>query len=358
MSVRVMFALYGESSMKKIAFAIALSSLMLMTGTAYAAGECDTDTDCESYETCELVGEASCACPPGDAGCDCPDTGTQEFKECVPEPPPSCDTDADCSEDLLCVTRTYEECSGGGPVGTCTSSPDGGTICEDVGTADVSESCETITEGYCVPPYLAPCQADADCGDGFTCEEYEVCECTGGGSTGSGGDDDRTDAGEPPEDTGDSCTCEPAGKSCELVETECTSDADCTGDLTCQEYEDGDVVTEPCVDEGDASSCESADTGSSTTTKYCLPPDWERWAGAANDLGGGGSVDEDDRENYGDAGTTGGDIADAGEQGAPSQDDSGSNTEGGCSSSGQHAPVGGLALALLGLLGVAIRRRG
>lgn len=346
--------------MKKTLFAIAFTAAMLLAPSAFAAGECDTDTDCESYETCEVIGEATCACAPGDAGCDCPDSGTEEYRECVAEPPESCDSDADCSSDLECYTQTYEQCSGGGSVGTCEVSPDGGTTCEDAGTTDVSESCETITEGYCVPSYVAPCETDTDCGTGFTCEEYEVCECSGGDSGGvdagtsddSGTtDSDTTDTGD--QDSGSSCTCETAGKSCELIETECTSDDDCSGDLTCQSYDDGDTSTEPCVDDGDTSSCTSTDAGSSTSTMYCLPPDWERWEAVAGDLDQGGA-DGSAEETGGDAGLDAG--ADTGSS-APNADDQGSNSEGGCSSTGQQAPIGSLALMLLGLLGLAARRR-
>lgn len=338
--------------MKKIVFAASLTALFLFAPSAFAAGECDTDADCESYESCELLGQAGCACPPGDAGCDCPDSGTDDYYECVAEPPDSCDSNADCSDGLECVTRTYEQCTGSGGGSTCSVSPDGGTDCEDAGTVDTSESCETFTEGYCVPPYLAPCEQDADCGTGFTCEEYEICECSGGGSTGSGGDDPG-DAGTSAEDTGgESCVCETAGKSCELVETECTSDADCAGDLTCQTYDD-QTTTEPCVDDGDASSCETADAGTDAT-KYCLPPDWERWEDTARDIHGE-SGDSSDEDGGGESSTNSdaGGLADTSQ--GPGADDS-SGSSGGCSSTGEHAPVGALVMVALGLLGLAHRR--
>jgi MYXO-CTERM domain-containing protein len=343
--------------MRTIVFTIFFASSLLLAPSASAAGDCDTDTDCESYETCEVVGEATCACPPGDAGCECPDTGTEEFKECVPEPPDPCESDAECSGDLVCVTQTYEECTGGGSAGACEVTSDGGMNCLDVGTTDVSESCETITEGYCLPSYLAPCQTDTDCGTGFTCQTYEVCECSGGGSTGSGGTGgDGADAGRTTDDAGSSCTCEPAGKACELVETECTSDADCSGDLTCQTYADSDVGSEPCVDDGDTTSCGSVDAGSAGSTEYCLPPDWERWSDVAGDVGVGGPTSDEDRESGGDAGANVGlDAGDGNQSGANA--DSESNTDGGCSSAGEGAPISGLAMVLVGMLGLTLRRR-
>jgi MYXO-CTERM domain-containing protein len=338
-----------DRDMNKVLTALIVFASVFVASSAFAAGDCDTDADCESYETCEVVGESSCACAPGDAGCDCPDGG-EVYRDCVPEPPESCESDADCSDDLECVTQTYEQCSGGGSTGACQITPDGGTECEDAGTPDVTESCETITEGYCVPSYIGPCEADADCGEGFACEPYEVCECPPGSPVGPGGDG-AEDAGAidaSTTDSGDGCTCEVEGNYCELIETECTTDADCSGDLTCQTYEDTTADEPACIDDGDASSCTSADAGNTEATRYCLPPNWERWAGVSAELGGSSRDETDDGAN---------EAADAGQSSAGADDGSSSNAEGGCSISGERPPVAGLALALLGLMGLAMRRR-
>ncbi|QDG49548.1 hypothetical protein FIV42_01980 [Persicimonas caeni] len=339
---------------------LAVAALVVALGVpalASAETECSTDADCGEGFVCETY-EAPCAgaCAPGE---DC-DTSCESTtgSECVPAPPESCTSAADCDPDLVCVTVTYETCSGG-DWATCEE----GTDC-DAGT-QADASCTTETEGYCVPPYLAPCQVNADCGPGFTCEESEVCGCSTGGSTGSGGSSDGdgsayVDAGSSTDD--ENCSCSGTGEFyCELIEQECTSDSECSGDMVCdtlpgEDYDDGGTV-ETCTSTPDGGmNCEtsSPDAGtSSESTKYCLPPDIERWIGA------GGAVGSDD--GYSQDGSSDEEreaVSSSVDRGGAGSSDGGSSESAGCSSTGDSGPVGALAALMLGFLGlVGLRRR-
>lgn len=201
-----------------------------------AQSECASDTDCELGFSCEVVGmDAGCAVAPCMEGSECPPVVCEEAEEilgCVPAR--DCASDADCAEGFTCVTREYESC-------TMSLVPD----CPPEGDCQMSKpepgSCETVTESACIARYEAPCTVDADCGSGFTCEEVQSCWCTGGGATPEAGPMLPADGGMedpatpiPPIDE-PTCGCDPIGEfMCQLIETECTTDADCTEGMTCQ----------------------------------------------------------------------------------------------------------------------------
>lgn len=339
--------------------------LVFLPASSFAESECTTDADCGEGYVCETYSEpcVDVACPPDS---ECPDVSCDpaEYGTCEPAPPPSCTTSADCSADEVCVSFTYETCSGS--ASAC--APD-----EQCTSHDVDESCSTETESYCLPPYLAPCQIDSDCGEGFSCVEAQMCECSGGDAPSRGTDSDGSSesADSANADAGvDNCTCSGTGQFyCELNEQACAGDADCAGDLICDTLPWDDSTDRGAVDGGSTcaqypdggTSCEdtSADAGESVEPDtYCQPADLGRWAGAAEEIyedtargdASEGSSDEDgDRQLV------------SAEADRSSSTSTNSNSDGAaCSATGAAgAPVdAALAAVFFGLLGmVGLRRR-
>jgi len=308
------------------------------------ARECTTDADCGAGLVCESVGGTDCAVPACPEGMECPevDCTSEEIFACVPDRS-ACASDADCAEGLQCETYTYEQCSGGGSVPPCAP----GEECPE--PEPVETECETITESYCLPPYLGTCTADADCGPGFTCEEYENCGCTSSGDSGSSGSSDGSTPSLPPDgsDTPPSegtpeedCSCEPSGEFyCELVEVECTSDADCIDGFICLDSPNAGV---PCSITPDGTE----DCGEPVESpSLCVPESYNDWVGAG---GGGFPTASDDL-----ASESGGAPRNDAEQTAASTDDP--TEEDGCSSTGTPAASMPLWLGLAALIG--FRRR-
>ncbi len=246
---------------------------------------CEQDEDCPDGTECEVVGGSSCACPDNGEPCDCGDP--VEFKACVPK---ACTTAADCGDDQVCLSVSYETCT------ASSSAP-----CREGEACDPPPEpvCETTEESFCAPKYVAPCDTASDCGDGFTCEDAEVCECTSQGSSGSGSippnetdpdpdpapDSDGKEDGHEP----DGCTCTPTGlKYCKPTETICTTAADCPAEWTCETMAPDPV---PCTTRpGEAPDCPEPPPGES----MCAPPGWSNWAAGesgydeATDLAAGG----------------------------------------------------------------------
>jgi MYXO-CTERM domain-containing protein len=305
--------------------------------------ECTTDADCGAGFVCESVGGTDCAVPTCPEGTECPevDCTSEEIFACVPDRS-ACTSDADCAEGLQCETYTYEQCSGGGSVPPCAPGED----CPQ--PEPVEPECETITESYCLPPYLGACTADADCGPGFTCEEYENCGCSSSGSSGSSGGSDGgvpplpPDGSDVPPSEGtpeEDCSCEPSGEFyCELVQVECTTDADCIDGFVCVDSPDAGV---PCTITPDGTE-ECGEPVESPS--LCLPESYGDWVGA----GGGFPGSADDL-----ASESGGAPRTDTEQNAASSDDP--TEEDGCSSTGTPAASMPLWLGLAALIG--FRRR-
>lgn len=350
-----------------------LAALCLVPSSAFAADECQVDSDCGENFVCSFSTAPCPAMPPCDRadGESCPEPPACEPETvgyCQPAPPRSCETVADCEQGLVCVTYTYETCSGG-DAPSC--APDSEGCPEPSEPSD--PQCSTESEGYCLPPYLAPCEAAADCGEGFACKAQEICTCSGGrgvdldspepgGVEGSGGED----SGDVP---ADDCTCEPGDvKYCELIQQECDSDADCAGDLICAEVPGANVPApdDTCTSGPDGVTiCEAAPSEDSDVPadSYCLPADFERWIGggypggaqedsAAHDsdprLPGSGEADFDD----GSRDIVGAEV-DRGGAATGSDEDSGC----GCASTQDSLP-GSFAALLFALLGMAgLRRR-
>lgn len=274
-----------------------------------SAQDCKTDADCDAGFVCMSFGTVDCgfACPEGETCPDMPpDCAPMEIKGCSPAP---CMADADCPSDMVCFSQTYTECSGGGAEGVPAEEGSGdsaGSGGADAGSAeptpppDLPADCKEVTQSVCAPKYVPPCKEDADCGAGFTCEEYESCGCSA--SAGSAGDPGG-DPAPPPEPTEPDCTCEKTGEFyCKLVETTCTSADECPDGFTCEDNPEDVVCSRPAMTDpagtggaaggadggvaGSASGDTPEDPCGMTTApeKVCLPPYWNTGFG----VGGGG----------------------------------------------------------------------
>lgn len=308
-----------KSRTRSLFSAAILLAVPAVSASAFAEDECATDSDCPAGYACEEMGWGACpGMPPCPDGEECPEPPPcEEGSEwvCVPAPV-ECATDSDCPDDLGCVTFRWEECSGGGArptepsdAGGSEDTPDAGSSGSDEdGSSDPDDgeewTCETVEQSYCAPAWVGACEVDADCGEGFSCVQAEICSCSGGGSTdvppvpgedsgGSSGGGTPGDAGTPeaPEgdegrDFDDDCSCEPSGEFyCQVQEIECGDDADCPGGWTCEDF--GDIVV-TCADHGSGEpECEEEVVESAS---YCAPPGWDAWGGAAAGADGGFSA--------------------------------------------------------------------
>jgi hypothetical protein len=277
---------------------------------------------------------------------------------------------------MVCYTETQQECD--------TAPPCAGGDCPQTDTG----SCHDVTQSGCVPQYFLPCEADADCGAGFTCVAEEDCSCAGsapssGGSSGSAGSSGANDptppaekpapdadagAGDPAPDPGatpDGGTSEPPPdcvctktdrKSCSLKVVVCSVDEGCPAGWTC-----GDNPNRVCAVSSDGTSA-----CSDVPEKICLPPysDLLKQGNAVDDTGGTPLGAPDVPKGSGDpSGTpeagTGGSSSSGSH--AASEDASESEDSGGCAigraPSTAAATFGFAALALAGLFGARRRRR-
>lgn len=205
----------------------ALIASVGVSSLAAAQSECESDSDCGEGMICMDYGQAPCpARPPCEPGTDCPDIEWEcpdvSFRSCVPGP---CETDADCGDGLKCTAFEFAECSGSPGALPCDSDDE---PCEFEEPEPVE--CTMGVTYECAPAWSGECEADADCGPGFTCTEAESCWCSAGSASEDGEDGPVTSE----------CGCEPSGHFyCELNEVECDSDGDCESGLTCQELFDG-----------------------------------------------------------------------------------------------------------------------
>lgn len=287
-------------------------------------GECAVDSDCPMNFTCESEDVGVCF----DCAEDSPDCNSgcteESYSYCMPPPPTPCTSDVNCDGSDVCVSYTYESCSG--------SSED--IICAPEEPCDLppKPECDSQTEAYCVPQYVAPCQAAADCGAGFTCEAYEQCECSGSDVRSTEDDANSTPSAEP------DCVCGPGSeKRCQVIILECETDADCAQDLACVPRPSGDTPVFSDPEEGGPQPTPAA--------SYCLPPGYGYWGettgsdAVAQQSGANGNLSTSDRISWGT------------EQGG------GNNSKGSAASCS--TIEGDAALSLLGLFGLVgfFRRR-
>lgn len=240
--------------MSRLSVSVALIPIFLigLSGQALAYNDCESDSDCVDGFVCELMEIGVCsagACPDGEE-CPEPECYTETLGVCVPT---TCTSDADCGEGLLCMAVTFDDCPDIATAPPCSE----GEECPEPEPVEEPE-CETTTENYCLPPYVAPCAADADCGEGFECVEEELCGC-------SGYDPEGPEPQEP------DCFCEPSGENvCSPVEVECETDDACPSGWTC-----GDGGDEPVTCAIDSEGNEHCDEPDPDEMGLCFPPYWE-----------------------------------------------------------------------------------
>ncbi len=376
----------SRSIVRSSLVALTLAVPLAWGAAAQAQAACGDQTCPKNYECASepsACPEIACA-----DGKDCaPCTGTTQY--CAPLP---CESDSDCADDMVCYKQTQETCPTAPPC-------DNGADC----AAPVDTACTTETISACVPKYLAPCQADADCGVGFTCEEEQECSCSGsagtgtasggsasgsagtGGSDGSapaptpaadGGADDPPPAADspPPADSGTptppDCSCQPSGtKACNLKIVACSVDQGCPAGWTC-----GDNPNGVCSSSSDGSTSCTADP-----PKICLPPyanlslggrHAEDSSGTGVAVGSGGSSSGLPSGTGGGVASGSGGTAGTEPPAAPNPNDNGSKasssspssaeSDSGCAvghvRGGASGPFGLLALAFAGLAGLRRRR--
>lgn len=381
---------------KALLMVATLASPLLVVHPSLAQ-TCATDADCGAGLSCQAAGIETKACPAG-ADCSAPDYAPTAVMTCQLAP---CTSDADCGANMLCRTQTSTTCSGstGAPV-KC----DPAAGCESIPTPPPEETCTTSTRSYCAYRWELPCNADAECGDGFVCQPSVVGTCSGGtpvdtGSTGSGtagstGTSSGTASGgsssagtggatgtAPTRDTPDTsggsapvCTTTTSYPgSCRPKATTCSADADCPSLWKCTSMVSGDVATkEPMpVDggttTGPAPAGEPPMSSDPIITHVCQPPNAYPIRDGVPEDGNGGTVTLGGTDSTSKGSDTGG----AGSStpptpSVPATDDDthtanpgGAKTGGGCSVSGARTSShAALWLGLVGLFALRAWRRG
>jgi hypothetical protein len=228
------------------------------------------------------------------------------------------------------AARASGECaddSDCGPGQVCASAPGSCPPCDlSEGSCESQElECDEESDGsICVPSYLAPCEADADCGEGFECVRV-ACDVP---SVGESHDGERPCVDEAGEE----------GQGyCSLLLIPCESSEECAEGWSCEESYDDSASCGPDEDE----TCLLPEPGEDSGASYCVPP--------SSFPDGLVTTEDDTRENGDDTRDTAGPGVDDGQ---PSDD----ALLFGCQAAGSAALPGALSLLLFGL-GLGRRRR-
>jgi hypothetical protein len=234
--------------------------------------DCEKGTTCRSYSACP---GGYCQDPAG-----CPECPTWPVCE-----PAACETDEDCGIEQVCAEQTSWDCSASTATAPAETSPAGAVPASPANEADSNDAdskeayetggevpdrpCEPRNVLQCTPRWQLPCVVEADCGEGFTCEEWIVC----GPLPAAGAPEDK--AQEP---------CHTSGTlSCIPREIACAGDDDCPSAFECapnhggcSSSSDGEMV---CVSVDPPQLCVLRSSGT--------PPgiDDEAWGVAANGSG-------------------------------------------------------------------------
>lgn len=270
-----------------------LACLWSQSARAETCGvECPKGFGCHKYEA-----GACASAPPCGAGEKCeapPPCEVMTQWDCIPL---SCDSDADCADFMICHAETYSECSGGAAVAP--ACPPNQT-CPTPAPAPAPMTCTQKTTKQCTPRYALPCNAAADCGNGFSCEAPEQCSCSGSGgrgapepaaadagtASGSGsasGASPEAFAPVPPQDGGAAdviakdagtreCECHPGDvKYCRVQKETCAVDSDCPESFACVTYAVSGGSA-GCVEQkgSDGGACQPVET-KSVEQKRCEP---------------------------------------------------------------------------------------
>lgn len=355
-----MTTLHRSLAASALAFAFVLAPLTASAKT------CTTDAECNPNQKCEETGSISIgACPPCAPDMECPacDPAPEQGEvthECVDQPI-GCTTDADCPSYLSCVANN---------AGVDCPPCEAGTECPPCAPTQTDDQkfCQYVQRS---------CETDAECGAGFACIASGAETCVGSAPTCA----PNEDCPAPPEPV---CTKDET-KSCQLQIVQCSTNADCPTDFSCEEVTEGG-----CSGSTGSGSSGGASTGSGGGTDPAPPaptptPGAEPAPGPqGNDDGGCTTITHNicipKGVGFGSASDVGGVLGSADNESGTanptspgaSKDGSGNgaNTEGtngagssddGCSVRGAGSPAGSpwavLSLAAAALVGLGRRRR-
>jgi hypothetical protein len=376
----------------KLILGLTSIAIFLMAPGLGRAQTCTSDADCAKGLSCQadpIATPAVAICYAGDASGACAP---------VDNPPPvptsscrsaACLTSADCGPTMVCNSRTTTTCTGGTPVAVkCDPTT---TACDPGVVPDpLPVSCTDTVTSRCIYKYELPCNVDADCGDGFTCQPTVYGMCSGssgtassgsgsasagtGGATGGAPVPAEVDAGAAapvpvPVDAGMTVSSYPG--HCQAKPVSCTVDTDCQSTWTCALVTTGTAVsggtaTAPAAPSApDASTVVSVpETGiavpppETTTTGTCQPP-----SSSGTFVNQGGTLGTDTAKNATvDAGAATGSTmppAPTTNGGSTTEPTAATNSGGGGCSLGPSgvASEPALLLGLLGVLGLMLARR-
>jgi MYXO-CTERM domain-containing protein len=381
------------ASARLILGTIVIATTLMAPGLGRAQ-TCTTDADCAKGLSCQDDGKVATTAPclASDGGTECTPvvTTTPATKSCQAAP---CATDADCGTNMVCYHQPSTICTGSAPV-TVACAPN--TAC-DAGAVPAPEPpvCTDIVTSTCAYRWEVPCNADADCGDGFTCQPMSYGSCSSGSGTatagtgtassgsgvGGGTGSAETPTPVPPPDVVDAGVATPVTctevtsypGSCVANPVSCSADADCPSGWTCAlvttgtAVSDGTSTTPGAPVAVDGGAVVAPPPVVTTTTGTCRPPTIRNPGGTTTD----GTYDSP---------KTGGTVdlaaADAGASQAsttppsptvpstPAANDPGTTTQTAASTGGGGCNVGAGAtggplglLAALGVLGILVARR-
>jgi len=330
--------------------------------------ECSSDADCGVGMICVTDSWGDCdAGPPCLPDEDCPRAPDCRagYSYCTIDASP-CESDADCAGGLRCAEYTYTECWGSDSSGSGSSGSDAPTPMPEPDRKE--DGCAEVTEAYCVPPFMLPCDVDADCDDNYSCQTEEICGCSGGGFDSSDPSEGRDESPDRRKD--DDCECfETEYAFCTPDEITCEANGDCPTDWECRDM-GGDGVCWFDAESGEE-GCEVSES-----EMYCVPGGYDDWVGGghgrpdfidsdeASNAGGsddpsGGRADDTDGESAPpsneDGDDTNTDSGSGGGGGANSGDTSDRPESDGCSATSASGSWLGLGL-LVGLIGLRRRR--
>src|ERR1019366_6595851 len=253
-------------------------SLLAPTVVTFSSDAARADTSCAKDADCVkgFIGQTSqleacpdIACAPNEA-CDPPPCTSTSVSECVPGP---CTADGNCAAGMACIAQAVNCATPAAP--PCAA----GQTCPPGPAVDAGACGSPVKQ--CIPRYDLPCQASADCGEGFPCLADTECGCAGSAGTGSsptpstspsaGGTPDQpasaADAGTtsttPSPAPSPMCSCTTLATShCSVNVIQCTTASDCPAQWSC--------LQPPTA----VSGCAVSDTadGSTTCTPIAPPP--------------------------------------------------------------------------------------
>ncbi len=225
------------------------AALFLTAPALSSAQTCTTDADCGPGLSCQpsdVATPPAAPCPAADADCRPADPAPAESKSCRAA---SCAADTDCGANMVCYAQPSTICSGEAPAPTTRCDPYGNCETTPVPAPEPATCTDTVV-ATCAFRHELPCHADAECGEGFTCQPTIVGTCTGsagasggsgtGAASGSGGapagdpvppvTPDR-DAGAAPSTTCTTTSTFPGRCLAKVIP--CTAAMDCPATWTC-----------------------------------------------------------------------------------------------------------------------------